>query len=170
MLIQSRQPIRVGEQITIEALDGPVSGVVHELNGRSVVLITSDGRTVHVPNSTLLSEPLINDSRHGARRSEVVVRAQHTEEFDLGSLTELVARAAQDSPGVHAREHPNITVSSASSTRSTVEVQFWHHPLHTREVRSAVVQRIAETLSAAGVLHTVTSDHPAPPLVTPDEV
>lgn len=170
VLLQSRQPIRVGESITVDAAGEPLSGVVHELNGRSVVIVTADGRTVHVPNAAILSDALINESRHGARRSDVVVRARSSPELSLPALIELVDAATRSVDGVHAREHPIIDVLSVSPTRNVVEVRFWHHPLHAREVRSSVVRRISEELASASAVYTVTSRTTAPSLPPPETV
>ncbi|MET4226390.1 mechanosensitive ion channel domain-containing protein [Oerskovia enterophila] len=45
IILQTRMPVRLGDEI--EAMDW--TGVVKELNGRSVVIRTVDGRQVHLP-------------------------------------------------------------------------------------------------------------------------
>ena len=67
VVLQARHPIALGDEIE----SGDFVGVVTELNGRSVVIRTVDGRTVHVPNGEILQERLVNNSTHGARRSEI---------------------------------------------------------------------------------------------------
>src|SRR6185312_3350029 len=74
VVLQTRHPIKVGDEIEV---DGYV-GVVQELNGRSVVITTVDGRMVHVPNSQLLNQPLVNHSELGRRRSQINVRCRAT--------------------------------------------------------------------------------------------
>lgn len=78
VLIQTRQTLKVGDELQAEGPDGLVVGIVTEMNARSVLLLTRDGRTVHIPNAKLLSDPIVNDSTHGVRRSEVQVRVELT--------------------------------------------------------------------------------------------
>jgi small conductance mechanosensitive channel len=71
VVIQTRQPFHLCDEI--DALG--FVGVVRELNGRSVVIETYDGRAVHLPNAKVLDSPIVNHTTVGARRSEVEVRA-----------------------------------------------------------------------------------------------
>ena len=75
VVIQASKPIEVGHEIQVEGPDGrPITGVVTDLNSRTVVLETYDGRTVHVPNAKMVQDPIVNHSARGLRRSEVQVR------------------------------------------------------------------------------------------------
>lgn len=170
VLLQSRRPVLVGEQITIDVRGEPVDGIVSELNGRSVVLNTSDGRTIHVPNAKLLSDVLVNDSRHGARRSSVIVRARLGDEVRLHEIVDLISQATLSAPLVDTREQPTLSVVYASSTRSIVEVRFWHHPLHTTDASSDVVRLISECLKEKRILHAVAAQQSSSPLPAPEEI
>ena len=76
VVIQASKPIEVGHEIQVEGPDGrAITGIVTELNSRTVVLETYDGRTVHVPNAKMVQDPIVNHSSRGLRRSEVQVRA-----------------------------------------------------------------------------------------------
>ncbi|UYO95719.1 mechanosensitive ion channel family protein [Microbacterium sp. M28] len=167
VLVQSRQPVKLGEEILFEGPDGPLSGVVKDLNGRSVIVTTADGRTVHVPNIKLLSDILVNDSRHGARRSEVQVRVGRGDGRELSSVLALVRDAASRAEGVHARESVTALVREVSDERWILRVRFWHHPLHAVAVTSAVVTVVAAALEDAGIPSVVTDSPVAPPLASP---
>lgn len=168
VLIQSRQTVKLGEEISVDGPDGPIRGVVTELTGRSAILTSSDGRTVHVPNATLLSEVLVNDSRHGARRSTVQVRVARTTAHDLTAVTALVTEATSTTEGVHAREHVVVLVESVSPTRWVLSVRFWHHPLHGAAVVSEAVLRLSEAFDESGLEAVVTADPGSPPLIAAD--
>src|SRR3954468_21203729 len=71
VVIQTRRPVQLGDEIEVLGH----AGVVVEMNGRSVVIETADGRTVHIPNAKVLDNPLVNASAHALRRSDVEVRA-----------------------------------------------------------------------------------------------
>ena len=72
IVLQTRRPIHIGDEV--ESL-GYVGNVL-DMDSRAVVIETFDGRTVHLPNSEVLGDPLINHSTKGARRSEVEVRVR----------------------------------------------------------------------------------------------
>lgn len=170
VLIQSRQSVKIGEEIVVEGPDGTLRGVVQELNGRAVLLTTVDGRTVHVPNALLLTGVLVNDSRHGARRSELDIRIRRAADLDLDDVIALVSRAAGSIDGVHAREHPGVSVASVSPERWMLILRIWHHPLHGTAVVSATVRGVAETLERSGVQAVVAPRQGPPPLVTPETI
>lgn len=168
VLIQSRQSVKIGEEIAIDGPDGVIHGVVQELNGRSVILTTVDGRTVHVPNAALLTGILVNDSRHGARRSALDIRIARSDGPDLDEVIGIVSRAASDVEGVHSREHVGVLVSSVSPTRWILQLRIWHHPLHQAPVVSDTVRAVAEALEAAGLKSVVVPHGAPPPLVAPE--
>ena len=62
IVLQTRRPIDIGDLISS---DDRV-GTVVDLNGRTVVLRTADGLTVHLPNSEVLQNTLINYSAAGS--------------------------------------------------------------------------------------------------------
>ncbi|KQW04817.1 hypothetical protein ASC66_13960 [Leifsonia sp. Root4] len=164
VVLQSRHPLKPGDEI--EA--GDYVGTVLELNGRTVVLRTVDGRTVHVPNGLLLQDPLVNNSQAGARRSEVEVRV------GAGTLPperigELFVATVSSLDGVHSREPAHTLITAISPQRITARVQFWHHPLHGVAVRSAVVVALAAVCAENRLLASVTSALPNPPLTTAEE-
>ncbi|MHC9045038.1 mechanosensitive ion channel domain-containing protein [Microbacterium saperdae] len=169
LLIQARQPVKVGDDIHVDGPDGLLIGTVTELNSRAVVLLTADGRTAHVPNSKILGDSIVNDSTHGARRSEVQVRVERTDASIETLLAEIVA-ATGSADGVHTREHVRALPLAISPSRLTVRVQFWHHPAHAIAVAAAVVQTVASALETAGRTVTVTCEQAPAPLTPPDAI
>ena len=168
VLIQSRQSVKIGEEIGIDGPDGVIRGTVQELNGRSVILTTVDGRTVHVPNAALLTGILVNDSRHGSRRSALEIRIARSDGADLDEVIAIIASAASEVDGVHAREHPHVTVASVSPARWILTLRVWHHPLHGTAVVSDTVRGVAEALERADLHAVVGPQQGPPPLVAPE--
>lgn len=170
VLIQSRQSVKIGEQICVEGPDGAIRGVVRELTGRTVIITTADGRTAHVPNALLLTGVLLNESRHGARRSTLEIRAARAEGRELQSLIEVVLDAAAEIDGVHRNEHAQVLATSVSPTRWILSLQLWHHPLHGAAVVSDAVQQVAAALEAAGITAVVVADRGENPLVVAEQI
>lgn len=165
VVLQSRHPLKPGDEIEV----GDYIGTVVELNGRSVVIRTVDGRTVHVPNNTLLQDPLVNHSAAGARRSDIEVRVANGV-MPIDELAEMLKTAASGVDGVHKREPSQVRIVAVSPQRVTTRVQFWHHPLHGVAVSSDVVQALAAACADHKLQATVTSKLPEPPLTKADEV
>jgi small conductance mechanosensitive channel len=170
VLIQTRQPVRLGDEIVVDAPGGAVTGTVTELNGRSVVLVTRDGRTIHVPNAKLISETVVNHSRHGGRRSSIAVRVERPPDIDPDGILREIAGIVATAPGVHTREPPDAIATAISPARVSAEVRFWHHPLHAVAVTAGTVVVLASALEERGWHVTVSSETAPPPLIPPDAV
>jgi small-conductance mechanosensitive channel len=122
VIIQTRRPIQLGDRI--EALSH--HGVVREMNGRSVVIETADGRTVHLPNSKVIDNPLVNSSASSARRTEIQVHSSGVDDID-GTIEGILAATAQ-SQGVLDDPAPVATVRSIDHDSITMIVRIWHDP------------------------------------------
>jgi small conductance mechanosensitive channel len=122
VIIQTRRPMQLGDRI--EALGH--QGVVQEMNGRSVVIETADGRSVHLPNAKVLDNPLVNSSTNAARRTEVQVHTPGTDDID-GTIEGVLAAAAQ-ARGVLAEPAPVAIVRSIDHDNITMIVRIWHDP------------------------------------------
>jgi len=165
VLIQTRQTVTPGDEVRLEGLDGTITGTVVELNSRSVILLTVDGRTVHVPNAKLLSEPLMNNSTHGALRSEAQVRVERM--LPVEETFETLRAAAAAVPGVDP-ERVRVLATGISPDRITARLQFWHEPARAVPVTADVVRAVAAAFDEAGMRGSVTSDPGVPPLIPAD--
>ncbi|WP_313811741.1 mechanosensitive ion channel domain-containing protein [Glutamicibacter sp.] len=171
MLIQSRQPVRVGDEIQVEGPDEPLSGTVTELNGRSVVMVTVDGRTIHTPNASILNNVLINHSKQGLRRSEVQVRAYCPDVQSLDDLQKLVCEVSARTPGVDSSYKPTkALLQSFGVDRCTLRVQYWHDPLSGPAITSKVIKELAKALEDMELRATITANPGPPPLIPPDSL
>jgi small-conductance mechanosensitive channel len=169
VLIQARQTVELGDELQVAGPDGLVTGTVTELNSRSVLLLTVDGRTVHVPNAKLLSEPLLNHSSHGVRRSEVQVRIERGE-TGVDALMTAMTDAAASVDGVLADPEPRALATSVSPERLVMRLLFWHDPLSGVAVTADAVLAVHTTLEREGWPGTVTSTPGVAPLVPSDSL
>jgi small conductance mechanosensitive channel len=158
VVLQSRKTIAVGDEIEL----GDIRGVVKELNGRSVVLHCSDGRSVRIPNSTLLESPLVNLTERQLYRSELEVRARTTR--PVSELNELVLSALESTDRVRAVPTSQVLVAQLSAETAILHVRFWHDPHHRSEIRSAATIAVHSRLDAAGIPSTVVWPVPPAPL------
>lgn len=118
VVIQTRQPIRLGDEIEAAGF----LGAVIELSGRSVVIQARDGRRVHIPNSMVLADAIVNRSAHGILRSDVEVRT--TGAIHLELMIELLETAARQAPGVCEDPAPYVRILALEPDRITALVRF----------------------------------------------
>lgn len=139
ILLQTRMPIKVGEELTF----GDWTGIVTSLNNRAVVLETYDGVRVHVPNSAVISHPLVNGAAIGARRSTVEVRLADLRDDEVGGV---LLPAVSTVRGVLPDPGPDVLHVAADSVRTTLLVRYWHASLDGSAVTSAVVAALGAAL------------------------
>ncbi len=157
IVLQTRRPIHIGDEV--ESL-GYVGNVL-DMDSRAVVIETFDGRTVHLPNSEVLGDPLINHSTKGARRSEVEVRVRSKDVEGTGQrLIETVA----DVSGVLPEPKPAVFLTAIDSVRVTALVHFWHQPADGLTVRTDVIRALAAAGRERTEMATIVSPQPAAPL------
>ncbi|MEN8601892.1 mechanosensitive ion channel family protein [Microbacterium rhizosphaerae] len=157
VLIQSENPVRIGDEIQVDTPGGAVVGTVTELTARAVMLLAADGRTVVVPNAKLLGDSVVNHTLHGLRRSEIQFRLPRVDGEAIDDLLSRVAEAAAAVPGVQAAPAPQTLANTVLQGKVTGVVQFWHEPTRGVVVRSDVVRALATAFADRGVEATVMS-------------
>ncbi|WP_162942315.1 mechanosensitive ion channel domain-containing protein [Desertimonas flava] len=150
LVIQTRHPFQRGDRI--EAL-GHV-GTVVDVNGRTVVLETGDGRTVHLPNAEVLQHPIVNVTATRRQKAEVEVRADARAGLDAV----LDALAAALDPLGAGHEQPRITIRSIGTGSFVLHIGVWHD---VGDTASETVRAVAAALFDAGIAATVSSPPPA---------
>jgi small-conductance mechanosensitive channel len=160
VIIQLRSVVKVGDEIEVKGH----SGVVRETNGRSVILDSPDGRSIRLPNSMLLDNPLVNLTERDLLRSELEVRV-HSERTDP-EVAELIVSTVATADQVGADPAPQALVVRRGPETTTFRVRIWHDPHLRWEIRSDVVVAIADALDGAG-LESVVEWQPSPDPLTP---
>ena len=155
IILQTRRPIQLGDDIDVLEY----SGIVREINSRAVVIEAWDRQEIHIPNRTVLENPLVNHTAHATRRSEVEVRLAVADAFDdaVSAVVETVANV----PGVTADRPPQVLFRSVDPGRVVIVVRFAHGPTGAVTVSSAVVRAIADAERSRGRDVTVTAPPPA---------
>lgn len=158
LVIQTRHTVRVGDEIEVLGL----RGVVHELNGRAVVIHTAEGRTIHIPNASLLESPVTSHTERGLHRSEVQLRAHTTRHHS--EIRQIAIDATQATDRVRSVPGVQALISEHSPEGMTMSVRFWHDPHHHGELRSAVVCALVDAFADADIAVVATWRVPSPPL------
>ncbi|TDW53267.1 mechanosensitive ion channel-like protein [Curtobacterium sp. PhB25] len=156
LVIQARRPVRIGDSIEVEG----VAGRIVELTGRSVLLATSDGRTIRIPNTMLLENPLWNASESGSVRSEVRARLHGSPDLDRVCPVLLDAVASVSSVSSVSSTDPEVFLHTITPAWADITIRFWSAYDDREAARSSVVRAVAVALGGAGLTCSVSSDGP----------
>jgi small-conductance mechanosensitive channel len=105
---------------------GEITGIVDKVSTRAVVLVTSDGRTVHVPNNQFVDQTLINYTSVGRRRSEMSILLP--ERTETGEVAARVTGAIHGMAEVLNEPAPEVVVTGFDGAQPCMRVLFWHAP------------------------------------------
>ena len=136
IILQTRRPIQLGDDIDV--LEH--SGIVREINSRSVILEAWDRRQIHIPNtrsSTTHSSTTPSTTR-GARRSRSAWRQRAVRRSRRRG-----GRDGRRRPGSVADRPPEVVFRSVDPGRVVIVVRFAHGPAGAVMVTSDVVRAIA---------------------------
>ena len=111
VLLAFTQPVRLGDRITI----GEQTGIVDEITLSYTALATDEGRRVFVPNTTMVSTTLVNNSVSDPRR---LVSVQLPVRLG-GSLTEARRMVGEAAAHVHDGEQLTVNVHVGSVGEKT---------------------------------------------------
>ena len=122
VLLQVRGALAAGDLI----LSNDELGTVYEINARSVVLETSDGRRVHLPNSDVLNGIIENYSSLERRRSSFDLMVETA--VDIDQAIDVIARAAASVEAVLDDPPPVVRTTGIVGKWFAVEILVWHPP------------------------------------------
>lgn len=147
VLLKTRRPIQPGDQITTNEH----SGTVEEINFRTVVLRSFDGELVVMPSSLVANDAIVNHTRHGRRRTTLVVGVHYGTDLALAQRTILESVHSVD--GVLPVPDPQAWVTTFNESSIDFEVRYWHAPdiATLYRVRSGVAMAIKGAFDAAGI-------------------
>lgn len=161
LVIQTRRPFVRGDVVRIADYEG----VVTEINGRSVTVRQFDGAIAHIPNSTVISAPFLNESERTALRSEVEVRVRYTNRDDLDAVVQSIRTACAGVDSIVDGKHAEVLFVTIEPTRATLSVRYRHAPTHRGTSRSDMVAAVHAAVADRDAV--VTSQRTDPPLTPP---
>ncbi len=148
LVLQGTPMFAAGDQIVTES----GTGTVLEITGRTVVIETIDGENVHIPNKTVIDDPVVNLTELGTRRSTVTVGVAYG--TDLDHAKQVLEEAAARSDLAHTEPPPEALVSEFSDHSIEFRLLFWHDPLVLDQYRAVddVARIIARAFAVEGIV------------------
>ncbi|MBD8527732.1 mechanosensitive ion channel family protein [Pseudomarimonas arenosa] len=139
------RPFRSGDFVEV----GGVSGSVDNLSLLFTVLITGDNRQVTMPNSQVMSSPIINFSARDQRRIDLVIGIgyQHQAEQAIDIIRDVVA----STEGVLQDPEPVYMLMNLGESSVDIAVRPWSKTSVYWPTRSRLLIRIKAALDEAGI-------------------
>jgi len=121
ILLAFNRPFGINDTIQVKDMFGRVT----QLNLRTTVIITFDGRDISIPNAIVLKEPLINFTQNGYIRQEFVVGLDYNS--DAQKAIELMLRIVRQEADVYQGEgkQPFAAVQELATSTVNIKVYFW---------------------------------------------
>lgn len=147
VMLKTRRPIRVGDQVWTNER----SGTVTEVNFRAVVLDSFDGERVFIPSSLVMDDVIVNHTATPTRRTVLPVGVAYG--TDLRRAQEVIVAAASVVDGVLESPAPQAWVTEFGESSIDFDVRFWHaSDIATMfRVRSDVAMAIKAGLDREGI-------------------
>ena len=147
IILQVRRPFRRGDQI----VTGDHEGRVVEVNSRAVVIDQPDGTRVIVPSSALITQPIVNLTNTGARRTTLEIGVAY--DTDLIQARALILETMEGLDLVLDDPPPEALVSEFGDNAIVIAARFWHQPTIRQmwRARDEVAVGIKGALDASGI-------------------
>ncbi|MDX1689990.1 MAG: mechanosensitive ion channel family protein [Acidimicrobiia bacterium] len=147
IMLQTRRPFRIGDQVVA----GGYTGTVEDINLRTTILKTFDGRRVLVPSADVLKSGIENNTAFPERRTTLMVGVGYG--TDLAEARDRMLGAMADCETVLDDPAPQAFVESFGGSSIDFAVRFWH-PSRTANqwnARHEVALAVKQALDEAGI-------------------
>lgn len=139
------RPFRIGETVILDTIEGKVL----EIGLALTVLRTGDGNIVTLPNAMVLGRRIVNITREGAHRMEVLVGVAYG--TDLTHARRVLMDVAQAHPEVLREPGPDVRVKLLADSAVNIELRAWAPADDHWRVEAELIGRTAEAFEAEGI-------------------
>ncbi|MCC7162572.1 MAG: mechanosensitive ion channel [Anaerolineae bacterium] len=119
LLIMGTRPFQPGDWIAI----GPSEGIVAEVSWRGTFLDTFDGRRVIVPNSSIITSVVVNNSLSPQLRSTLSLSVDLQSDFER--VREQILDALKPIRGISENPPPRVLIESLTGRAANLKISFW---------------------------------------------
>jgi len=152
MLILLR-PYKISDMVTLGVGAVKYTGRVEAIKVFHTILITPDNREITIPNGQIITGAIENLTVLGRRRIDLVVRV--TDARDLGQLRTSLESVVLADPRVHAEPAPVVELAEVSDNTVRLNLRPWTSADNYHAVAADAMERLKETLVAAGLKFSV---------------
>ncbi len=147
ILMLIRKPFIVGDQIITNDMEGTVA----DINLRVTKLVDYDGEQLLVPNAQVFSNPIVNLTTNGRRRTSFTVGIDYRDDHDAAG--EIITAAVQGVDGVLSTPPAQVLCIALGESSVDFEVRYWTQPdiSTVRAVQDRALRASKSAIEAAGM-------------------
>lgn len=147
LLLTIRPVYNVGDQIETLGYKGLVTAIA----SRSTVLKASDGREIHIPNTEVLSKPIVVYTATASRKSSFDVTVVF--DTDLDATIELLTKAVASVDGVLKKPPPSVQASGFDNNAITLSLSYWYPSTESSgsSATDGAIRAVKKAIVTAGV-------------------
>jgi len=145
VMLLTLRPFRVKEKIVV----GNLKGIVREIGLFRTVVITDDGVFVSVPNGTMFSATIYNNTRETPRR--VAFDVDIDQSANVEEATDAILATLSKDVRVLRSPGPLVQVVSLANGVTTLSVQAWINNVQFSDVQADIMKAVRITLTKARV-------------------
>jgi small-conductance mechanosensitive channel len=146
-LLTMRPAFGLGDQVDTAGY----RGTVEDIGSRSTVLRTSEGLRINIPNTDVLSHPIVVYSAYDARKAEFAISVAH--DTDLDKATRLLVEAISAVDKVQQDPAPEVQAKGFDGTAVTLSISYWYPSSMTSDgpVTDGVIRAVKKALAEAEI-------------------
>ena len=147
-LMAFRRPLEIGD--IVEVIDH--FGTVEEINLRSTIIQTFQGKHVFIPNSSVIQNPLINYSRTMTLRIDLQCGVAYGD--DLEKAEKVALESMRDLAGRDATRDLEVFYEEFGGSSINFVIRFWiHYTKHTDflKARSDAIKKLKRAFDENGI-------------------
>lgn len=148
MLLLMSKPMRAGEYVALGGIG--VEGTVDSISLMHTRLVTPDNRIVVVPNSSIVSNTVTNNSRGGVRRIDLNFSISYEADIEETKLV-LLRTMNQHSMVLQEPEPPFARVTGYGDSAVTYTARFWAKAEDYWAVQFDLLEGIKKELDRSGI-------------------
>ncbi len=151
VILAFNRPFQVNDTVKVEDIFGRVKA----MEFRYTKIETFDGRSVYIPNSDVLTKPVINYTEDGFYRTDFIVGIAY--EDDIEKAKDIIYKCMKNAEGVvHDDKHANfVAEDELAASTVNLKVYFWVGTEDFRRgtliTRGVLMKEVKEKLTAAGI-------------------
>lgn len=139
------KPIRVGEYVKI----GDNEGTVKVIGAFYTEIATVDNRHVNLPNGTLTNTPIVNYTREGTRRLDLIFSVGY--ESDMDRVYEVLNSVVAEEKALLSDPAPSVNLLKCADSSLDFTVRVWVKTDDYWPVNFRLVDRCKRALDQAGI-------------------
>ena len=139
------KPIRAGEYVRI----GDNEGTVKNIGTFYTEMATFDNRHVNLPNGTLTNTPIINYSREGTRRLDLVFTTGY--EHGMDEVYEILRKVVSGEKDLLENPAPSVNLTKCAANGLEFSIRVWVTSANYWPVNFRLLENCRRALDEAGI-------------------